>query len=103
MVVAVNELFHDLEGRSYQSHHPEIFDMEADRWRRACEQFVEPFSGPKRLLDVGSGTGFVPMQLRPFLGRDDLLICSDLSAGMLDACRRNIEQTSFACKTDFVI
>lgn len=105
LVLAVNELFHDLEGRSYHARHPEIVQKEVDRWRRLCRMIFEESQTsrqPLRILDVGSGTGFVPLQMKDHLRDNDLLVCSDLSAAMLDACRENLAAADLRCRIEYL-
>ncbi len=101
LVLRVNEIFHDVEGPAYENRHPEIFRDEVQRWKRIAARFIAPSAGPLRLLDIGSGTGFVPLQVGLFLQADDTLICSDLSAAMLRACERNVSAAGLACRCEY--
>ncbi|HEX2971021.1 MAG TPA: class I SAM-dependent methyltransferase [Tepidisphaeraceae bacterium] len=98
LVLRVNEIYHDVEEAEYQNRHPEIFEHEAARWRRIGERLVAGHTGPMRILDIGCGTGFVGLQLGGYLQSGDTLICADLSARMLEVCRRNIEAKRFDCE-----
>jgi SAM-dependent methyltransferase len=102
LVLRVNEICHDVEEAEYANRHPEIFQREAERWHRVAERFVAGHGGPVRVLDVGSGTGFVPMQVGPSLRDGDVLICSDISGRMLEVCRRNVQDKGFACRCEFL-
>ena len=86
LVLRVNEIYHDVEGQDYEERHPEIFAGEAARWKAIGQSLLAGNSSKIRVLDVGSGTGFVPLQIGPFLNKDDQLICSDVSANMLRVC-----------------
>lgn len=83
LVLRVNELFHDLEGETYDSVHPEIFQNEVDRWDRILGERLSWKNSPMTLLDIGTGTGFVGDRLLPHLRDGDMLICADISEKML--------------------
>ncbi len=102
LVLRVNEVFHDLEGGDYEQRHPEIFAEEVDRWRRIGERFLADHAPGLRVLDFGCGTGFVAMQIGPFLGEGDRLVCADLSARMLQRCRETVDEAELACPCEYV-
>ncbi len=91
LVLRVNELFHDLEGKDYENVHPEIFAQEQERWDRLLPHHL-PVTTPRRILDIGAGTGFVGERLLPFLRAGDTLICADISAAMLEVCREKFQR-----------
>jgi ubiquinone/menaquinone biosynthesis C-methylase UbiE len=101
LILALNEIWHDLENRAYDAKHPDILEAEIPRWDRALAAALPAQRGPVRALDLGSGTGFVPSRLKGFLREGDRLICSDVSAGMLEACRARVEAggRAFALET----
>ncbi|MFH1069852.1 MAG: class I SAM-dependent methyltransferase [Candidatus Glassbacteria bacterium] len=101
LVVRVNELYHDLFSGRYHQSHPEITVREKLRWEAVGRRY---FNLQRRLtvLDVGSGTGFVPLAVAPNLKEGDRFICSDVSAGMLDQSRNNLLAGNFRCTFDFV-
>jgi len=102
LVLRANEIYHDVEEAEYAGKHPEIFERESARWRWIGQQFIAPHPIPLCVLDVGCGTGFVATQIGPFLKTGDLMICSDLSARMLDVCRRSIEQQNLPCECRYM-
>lgn len=102
LVLAVNEIYHDIEGGDYERKHPEIIRDTAARWSRIARLIFSEQKAPRRVLDIGSGTGFVPLQLRHSLRPQDLIVCSDLSAGMLDSCRQNLGRAGMCCHVEFV-
>ena len=53
-------------------------------------------------MDVGSGTGLVPLQIGKFLKEGDLLICSDISAEILNICKKNLAKNNLKCQTKFL-
>ena len=101
LVLEVNRVYHDCEQADYDSKHPEILTEEVNRWQELGQRFVAG-PAPKKILDLGSGTGFVPLQLAPMLGPEDSLVSSDISAGMLEVCRTALEQREFVCGLDFL-
>jgi len=101
LVQRVNELYHDLTYEQYASVHPEIFEREKERWRRITRQFLN-HAQPITVLDVGTGTGFVPNTIARLLGRDDIFICSDISKCMLSAAKKDLVGRKLPCKFRFV-
>ncbi len=103
LVLQVNELFHDFEGDRYHEKHDDIFDGERDRWSEVGLMLESDHSsGARRLLDIGTGTGFVPLTLGRFLKEGDVFICSDISKNILDAAKKNIGHESFQCNFEFL-
>ena len=84
LVLAVNELFHDLEGEDYDDVHPEIFKRERRRWHTLLRQHAGEHKHPMTVLDLGCGTGFVAMQMDGILETGDTFVCADVSSKMLD-------------------
>ncbi len=66
LVLAVNELFHNIEGERYIGVHPEIFVDEPRRWKRHLQAFIHHQDEKRVFLDLGSGTGFVGGNWRLF-------------------------------------
>lgn len=101
LVLRVNEVYHDVEGRRYEEIHPEIFEDERIRWDRFGRTLDMDRSGVT-LLDVGTGTGFVPMTIGRYLRGGDHLVCADVSGEMLDISRDNLSDAGLACTVDYV-
>ena len=97
-IIQVNEIYHDVEANVYRSRHPEIFTDEINRWREIGKRFIAESSHRVALLDIGSGTGFVPCEIGGFLKRNDLCVCSDISSNMLDSCKKNLSDKGFKCE-----
>jgi ubiquinone/menaquinone biosynthesis C-methylase UbiE len=101
LIQRINELCHDLTKDQYQESHPEIFEQEKERWERIAKQFFDS-TNPKTIVDVGTGTGFVPITTAKFLGKEDTFICSDISGGILSVAMQNIAKQNFSCQFKFV-
>jgi len=102
LVLRVNEFYHDAEGAEYNNRHPEIFQEEQQRWARLSEHLLGGDRPAMRILDFGSGTGFVGLCLQPHLRPDDELICADLSGGMLEVCQQRLEEHGLGCTLNYL-
>lgn len=100
-IIKVNEIFHDVEAENYTSEHPEIFELEKKRWQILAKKFFKNAS-PLKVLDIGSGTGFVPLNIAPYLKPLDEVICSDISGKMLERCRANLSREGFNNKFSYL-
>lgn len=94
----VNEVYHDVESGRYEQMHPEIFQREAGRWREISRRFIADPGRPLQILDVGCGTGFVPLTIGPALKPGDTVVCADISQGMLDVCKANLAGAGLHCE-----
>jgi ubiquinone/menaquinone biosynthesis C-methylase UbiE len=102
LVLRVNKIFHDIDANQYADEHPEIFVDEIARWCKIGQLFMSSNSEKVCLLDIGSGTGFVPLQIGQFLKKSDLLICSDVSANMLTVCKTNLD-SKLNCTIEYLL
>ena len=91
LVLAVNELFHDLEGEDYDAAHPEIFSREGDRWKRLLGKYL-PKDESRTIIDIGSGTGFVSREIAAFLSSGETVICADISEKMLSIATERVKK-----------
>jgi SAM-dependent methyltransferase len=113
LVLEANRLFHDLEGERYEEKHDEIFLAEAERWRRIARRYITAAArgdgertpaaarAPRRLLDIGTGTGFVPRIVGPCLSAGDEYVLSDLSISMLSCARERLAEAALPCHLRF--
>jgi len=99
LVQRVNELHYDYLGEKY--HPPEIFNQEIDRWKRIVKQFLNS-SDSKILVDIGTGTGFVPLAIVDLLKKESIFICCDISQQVLEVAKNNIRKKSPRCNFKFV-
>ncbi len=101
LFLRANELFHDIVGEDYDKDVGEGISIEErDRWLK-CKEY---FNSKKAItvLDIGTGTGFVPLTVAEFLKEKDTFICSDVSQEMLNLSKRKIDKKNFKCKFKFV-
>jgi len=101
LVQRVNELYHDITADQYEHSHPEIFQQEKPRLQRIAKQFLQ-FAHPITILEIGTGTGFVPIAIGTLLKDSDTFICSDISAGILGRAEKIIHEQQFPSSFKFV-
>lgn len=91
-VEAVNLAYHEEEASLYDGRHPEIMNDELERWARVAGKVGElkKARGPLVILDLGSGTGFVPERLAPVLDAADECVLTDLSPAMMAHARTRL-------------
>ncbi len=100
LVQRVNELFHDALNQDYQSTFEDIQATESERWVRCANQMlVRP--EPLGIIEIGTGTGFVPLTVAAPLKAVDTWFCSDISQGVLDLARQKLASSAFACRFEF--
>lgn len=100
LVQRINELYHDLEGGVYDDRHDGISHFEQIFWEgKAQEHLVR--ESPIVCLDYGTGTGFVPLTIGPYLKDADSLVCCDLSSEMLKVCQERIKASDVSCNCSF--
>ena len=96
LVIRVNELFHDFTNRDYEKiTYNEMLIKEKERWDRTKKFFNK--KNPLHILDIGTGTGFVPLVIGKFLKVSDEFICTDVSKNMLE-----LTKEKFRCKFKFL-
>jgi ubiquinone/menaquinone biosynthesis C-methylase UbiE len=101
LVVRVNELFHDLTNKEYKkTTFCGMFNYEKERWSRIDNFIVS--DKPLKILDVGTGTGLVPLIVGDKLKREDTFYCSDVSEKILDSAKISLEQEKYKCNFEFV-
>jgi ubiquinone/menaquinone biosynthesis C-methylase UbiE len=100
LVQRVNELYHDFISEQYDHLHPERFEQK-EKWERIAKQFFN-FSKPITIVDIGTGTGLVPLIIAKFLKKGDVFICSDISERILDVAKERISEQNFNAIFKFV-
>ena len=105
LVQRINELWFDITnegGEGYdETQHPEMVKQEEIQWRSLIKKILMNSLSPKKILDIGTGTGFVPKTVMPILDRGDTFVCTDISKEILRLCKKNLEKSSPKCKLKF--
>lgn len=96
-VEAINLAYHEEEAALYDGRHPEILKEEQSRWANTASAIagLKRERGSITLLDLGTGTGFVPRQLSATLDERDTFIITDLSPTMLERAEANLKAEGF--------
>lgn len=100
LVHRINEIYHNLENVYYDKRHDEILKSEPLFWKNSAERFLKR-ANPVVCLDFGTGTGFVPEIIGPYMKKDDSLICCDVSAEMLQVCENKLTKMHLKCQCSF--
>lgn len=99
LILKVNELYHDLDGKDYDRKYLKAFIKEEYlRWYKFGLRYLEKNPYNVRLLDIGTGTGYVPLTIGKFLKEGDEYICSDISIKILEIFQRKIQNRQYKCK-----
>ena len=100
LVQRINELYFDITSEEYQKSHPSIFFLEKKRWQRIAQRYLNN-SQTLKILDVGTGSGFVPLSIASYFKESDTFFCMDISKGILEVAKKNINNQYFPCKFIF--
>jgi ubiquinone/menaquinone biosynthesis C-methylase UbiE len=103
LVREFNRIFYEAEAGIYDARHPEIIEGDRGWWDEAVRKYVRPIDQREglRIVDIGSGTGFVGEVLSSYLSERDHLICYDLSPEMLVQSRQKLNNSS-RCRLNFI-
>lgn len=103
LVREFNRIFYEAEAGIYDARHPEIIEGDRGWWDEAVRKYVRPIDQREglRIVDIGSGTGFVGKVLSSYLCERDHLICYDLSPAMLSESRQKLNNSS-RCRVNFI-
>lgn len=100
LVLEINVAFHDIEAKVYENNHPEIYSYEKVSWQELFTRIRNLSVGREKLtlLDIGTGTGFVPSTISGLLSKEDTVVFSDVSSRMLKLAERNTKNDAYLKK-----
>lgn len=84
LVKKINRYFHDEESRFFAARHRDRIESESRLYKEFFWKYFKTNKNPRRILDIGSGTGLVGNVLPA--GRCSL-VCTDISYEMLNIAR----------------
>jgi ubiquinone/menaquinone biosynthesis C-methylase UbiE len=101
VVQKVNELYHNLINENFDRlwSHKETFELEKKRWNSIGKSLLKNFKG--KIIDIGTGTGFVPLNISRYLNKNSTFICSDISEEILKVAKKKIEKRKFNLNFQF--
>jgi len=99
IIKEINRIFHEEEAKFYDQRHPEII-QETNNWINFCEIYLKKMTSPIIVLDIGTGTGFVPSILTKYLKTEDKIISTDISQKMLDIAKEKLKNS--ICRSEFI-
>ena len=85
-----------------------ILRYERSNWSNLTKLVFPLLRGKDRkngltLVDIGSGTGFIPTMLLEYLSSQDILICNDISEKMLGVTRRKLDDLGCKAKVMYKV
>ncbi len=95
LVLKVNEVYHNIIGEIYDKKYFQSHVDEFYRWQNFGKQYLANNYNKINILDIGTGTGFIPSIIGKYLKKEDLFICSDISTKMLEICRKKLSNKRF--------
>ena len=103
LVREANRIFYEVEAGQYDIRHPEVIIGDRKWWEEVALRYLRPKTKKEtiRVIDIGSGTGFVGEIILNHLTEKDLLICYDISVNMLKKSQEKFGQ-SFKHNIGFV-
>ena len=101
LIERTNQIYHDILGEMYHYTNPEIETYWMNKWKEVAFKFFELNKG-RKIVDLGTGTGFVPLSIASLLEKEDTFTCSDISQGILNIAKKNILKENFNCNFKFI-
>ncbi|MDD5070643.1 MAG: class I SAM-dependent methyltransferase [Candidatus Omnitrophica bacterium] len=94
LIKEINRIFYDIDSCCYDKEHPEILSGDYTWWQSFAVNRLQLTNNESviRVLDVGSGTGFIADLLTDYLSFNVEIVCYDLSQKMLDVAREKIKR-----------
>lgn len=97
LIQKINEFYFDIIDKDY---HPD-FSLDMERWEKIANEYLKR-EHPLKILDIGTGSGFIPLIVAKYNKKEDTFICSDISNEILKLAKNNIEKQKFQCKFEFL-
>ena len=99
----INRVFHDWDADAYEDEHPEIYELERASWKELMSGMLAPIMEKKdlRLLDIGTGNGFVLDVISPFITASQTVIFSDISEKMIGVVTEKFKAQPY--KKEFIV
>lgn len=94
LIERINEIYFDIKSKDYQFSHPSIYLGEKERWQKIAKAIMKR-KHPLKILDFGTGSGFVPLTTSSFLKEVDCFYCCDISKEILEVAKVNINKGNF--------
>ncbi len=94
MVSRFNALKHEADKTTYRNEHVEIYEGDAEWWDDNISKYVLAQSRPLRVLDVGSGQGFIAEKFAESGAKFEEFVCMDMSEEILAQTRENFKNRS---------
>ena len=102
IVKEVNKIFHDEEASLYDSRHTEPLRKAAKQWKSVLNSLDSRTNWKNmQIVDMGTGTCFVPLILSEYVDASNIFICTDISKKMLAIAREKLKLSSHH-KTSFI-
>jgi len=101
LIKEVNRIFHEEEAKLYDERHPEI-EREKENWNYVLGKYLPNMRKSFKVLDIGTGTGFVPSIVDKYLEKS-LIICTDISKHMLQTAKMKLRSDNPQNCFEFVV
>jgi len=104
LIARANELYYDLMNGDYEEDHREILLLTLSRLKKISDSLFNHWikKNNRVVVDIGSGTGFVPLSIASDLNENDFVICTDIYEGMLKKEQENLESAGVKFKRTFL-
>jgi len=91
-VSIVSNYYHEIESKEYDKLHKTMFKESSKYWNSIINNNINQFEDNIILLDYGCGTGFATKKIltSKLSSRITKVVCYDLSAHMIEECKKNI-------------